>query len=625
MIRNTRQVPAGGIVLGAAILAACGGSERPDSPDGVTFTRDIAPLVFEHCTGCHRPDGSAPFDLVTYQDVESHATDITTVTRRGFMPPWLPEPMQPEFVGERRLTPEQVDLFRRWVKGGAARGDPADLPDRPRWTAGWQLGEPDLVVRMAEPYALAAEGRDIFRNFVIAVPVERTRYVRAIELHPGNRKIVHHAVIRIDRTPASRRLDALDAEPGFGGMEMGQSEPPDGHFLGWTPGRTAHPGSAGMAWRLDRGTDLVMQLHMLPTGKPETIRPEIGFYFSDEPPTLHPSVVTLYNNDIDIPAGESSYVLEDSFELPVDVELLGVYPHAHYLGQRLTGLARLPDGSERPFIDIPDWNFDWQDEYRYVEPLPLPAGTTLTLRYVYDNSADNVRNPNIPPRRVRYGNQSTDEMGSLAIQMLTSSDADRTRLDEAEARWLLEKVPTDWEAHNNLGTALLAQGRAAQAIEHFDRAILLQPELDEAHYNLGLALARQGRIDEAIARYREALRINPDLAQAENNLGNALLDREAITDAVEHYRRAVELRPDFDEAHYNLGNALLRLDRPGEAIGHYREALRVNPNAAMTHNNLGVALEAAGHRDEALAALRKALEIDPDLPDARRNLEALSK
>ena len=602
-----------------AAFSGCSGSGDPS--ERVTFTEHVAPIVFEKCTPCHRPGESAPFSFMSYDDVERRAQQIAQVTRTRFMPPWLPEPGGPDFEGDRSLTDREIDLLRLWVKQGAAQGDPARLPPLPEWPEGWQLGEPDLVVEVPETYTLPAEGLDVYRNFVIPIPTDGTRWVRAVELRPGNKRIVHHAIVQIDRTPTSRRLDAEDTEPGFGGMEMGGSVPPDGHFIGWTPGKMPTAAAAGTAWRLDRGTDVVLQLHMLPTGKPETIRPTIGFHLTDEPTSVSPIVILLDDSNIDIPAGASDHLITDEIMLPVAVEALGLYPHAHYLGKTMEVTATFPDGERKTLIRIDDWDFNWQDEYRYVTPVALPAGTTVTMRYTYDNSADNERNPTDPPVRVVSGNRSTDEMGSLSLQVLPHSLRERHLLEEAQARHELSKYPAHYAGHYNLGSALLAQGRPAEAISHLRRATEIRPDLAKTHYNLGLALAELQLQDEADRAYREALRVDPSHPGAENNLGNLLLAQGKLDEAIPRLLRATELQVDFAEAHYNLANALLSRDRAHESIPHYREVLRLDPRDAMAWNNLAVAQETLGNHDEALRHWRHALSLDPTLVEAQTNLD----
>ncbi len=224
------------------------------------------------------------------------------------MPPWKPDPGFGDLAGERRLSDDAIATIDRWAKGGLVEGNPADLPPLPRFSAGWQLGEPDLVVPLPE-YTLRADGADVFRNFVVTVPGTTTRYVRGFEFRPGSRA-VHHANIRLDPTPASRRLDEADAAPGYEGMVLHSADYPDGHFLGWTPGQATPLASNDLAWRLAPGNDLVVQLHLQPTGKPEILKPSIGLYFSNEPPARTPAILRLGRQDINIEPGDAAYRID---------------------------------------------------------------------------------------------------------------------------------------------------------------------------------------------------------------------------------------------------------------------------------------------------------------------------
>jgi len=255
----------------------------------VTFTRDVAPILHARCASCHRPDGAAPFSLLTYDDASRRAALIATVTKQRYMPPWKPEPGYGDFTGARVLTDREIDVIDRWVRAGVVEGDAADLPDPPRWNGGWQLGTPDLIVTLPE-YTLRAGGADVFRNFVVAVPVAFARRVRGVEFRPGSRA-VHHANIRLDRTPASRRLDENDPAPGYEGVILRSADYPDGYFLGWTPGQVAPLAPAGLAWTLEPGSDLVVQLHLRPSGKPEHMQPAVGLYFTDEAQTRSPAIL----------------------------------------------------------------------------------------------------------------------------------------------------------------------------------------------------------------------------------------------------------------------------------------------------------------------------------------------
>jgi hypothetical protein len=234
------------------------------------------------------------------------------------MPPWKAEPGPVHFVGMTPLTDAEVERVQQWVAEGAPEGDARDRPALPIWTEGWQLGAPDLVVT-AEAYTLQPDGTDVFRILVVPLPVTQMRYVRGFEFRPGNSRAVHHATIRIDPTPTSRRLADEDPGPGYGGLISRTAGYPDGHFLGWTPGQVPPLLPKGLAWRLDRSTDLVVELHMQPTGKPEIVQPSIGFFFTDDPPERTPVMLRLGRQNIDIPPG-ARYTMTDSFTLPVDVE-----------------------------------------------------------------------------------------------------------------------------------------------------------------------------------------------------------------------------------------------------------------------------------------------------------------
>ncbi len=304
------------------------------------------------------------------------------------------------------------------------QGSPADLPPQPQFVKGWQLGKPDLIVKAAKPFQLPASGIDTYWNFILPIPINESRWVKAVEITPGDKRLVHHANILVDRLELSRKMET-EPGAGFGGMEIRiESElfDPDSHFLFWKPGTVPYVEPDGMALRLDKGTDLVLNTHLQPSGKPEVIQPSIGIYFTDKPATEHPMLLQLdCDSQLDIPPGDSNFVVHDEFTLPLDADVLAIYPHAHYLGKELQATATLPDGTRETLIDIKHWDLNWQAVYRYEQPVPLPKGTVISMRYVYDNSEDNVANPNHPPKRVKGGNRSSDEMAHLWLQVLPKS------------------------------------------------------------------------------------------------------------------------------------------------------------------------------------------------------------
>jgi tetratricopeptide (TPR) repeat protein len=563
----------------------------------LTFNKDIAPIVFARCAPCHRPGEIGPFSLLTYADVKQRATLIGDVTARRVMPPWKPAPGGEQFLDSRALTASELGKIQLWIQEGAVEGDPPDLPLPPEWGSGWQLGTPDLVVSMDRAFVLPATGADVFRTFVLPIPTTTPRLVRAIEFHPGNARAVHHANIGVDRTRSSARLDQEDPEPGYAGGMVPDAGYPPGYMLGWTPGQHPRPSPDGMAWRLERASDLVAQLHLQPTGKPESVQVSVGFYFTSEAPVRTPIGLRLGSETIDIPAGDAQYVVSDSFVLPVDADLLAIQPHAHNLARRMTAFAGLPDGSSRTLISIEDWDFRWQDVYRYAQPVPLPKGSTIRMAFTYDNSAGNARNPHRPPARVVWGQNTTDEMGDLWLQVVArstgetaalSADVERKRVTEDLAAYtkLLKQDPGNPLRHDAVGLLYLQTGRGPEAVAEFHASLALNPESAPTSYNLGLALSMTRQYDQAAAAFREAIRLAPDYAEAHNNLGAMLHVFGQLDDAAAQYRLAATLRPDNAEAENNLGRVLLQQGKASEAIGHFERAIALNQNLASALSGL---------------------------------------
>jgi Tfp pilus assembly protein PilF len=632
----TSCIRIGAVVLGVAWLAGCQRSS-PGVSDGspprtLTFNADIAPIVSNRCAPCHRPGEPVPFSLVDYDDVRAHAQDIASATRNRRMPPWLPEAGYGEFSNERRLTDSEIAVIQQWVAEGTIEGDPAARPSPRQWPVGWQLREPDLVLRMPESYVLPAAGSDVFRNFVIPVPLSGTRYVRAMELRPGNPRLVHHASIGVDRMRLSRGIDRADTEPGFAAMPDDQVQ----NMFGWTPGKTPFLETPDSAWPLDKGSDLILQLHLLPSGKPEVVDATIGVFFSDTPPSRVPILIKLESRTIDIPAGRSDYIVEDTYSLPVDVDVLNVYPHAHYLARDIKGFATLPDGTVKWLIWIKAWDFRWQDQYRYAAPLFLPKGATLTMRFTYDNSAANPNNPHRPPQRVKWGAHSSDEMAVLWLETLPRRSDDASMLlrdytqrgfqaDLAGAQFQVAVEPGDAAAHNRLATKYLQVGRLDEATSQLQEALRLNPDDAEAHSNLGSIFQTQGRLTDAMQHLRRAVRLAPGNDRVRFNLGNALRAAGSVDAAIQEFNRAVAISPDNADAHFNLGLALGSQGKLGQAIAHFRRVLEINPQNADAYLNLGIALRLSDQRAAALDSVTEALRLRPDFEGARKELSLLQQ
>ncbi len=391
--------------------------EKPEpAKGGPTFTRDVAPVVFARCTNCHREGQSAPFPLTNFAQTAKRAKQLSRVTEKREMPPWVPAGGHERFVGERWLMEKEVTLFRDWAAAGAPEGNAADLPPLPQFAEGWLLGKPDLVVKMTEPFTVPADGPDVLQNFVIPLPTSEDKLVAAIEFHAGNKRVVHHAVLFLDDKGQGRKLDAATPEPGYS-IFGGAGFLPSGALGGWSVGNTPRRLPGGMGRYLKKGSDLVMQLHYHPTGRVETDQSTVGIYFVDKPVAealKQPSTLVgsfwMANYEMDIPAGEANYHRSTSYTLPRDVTMVGIVPHMHLLGKSMTATATLPDGTKRTLIDVPRWNYNWQDEYYYERPFPLPKGTRIDLNAAFDNSAANPANPSSPPKRVTWGEGTLDEM-----------------------------------------------------------------------------------------------------------------------------------------------------------------------------------------------------------------------
>lgn len=442
-------------------------------PAEVTWADDIAPVVFEYCVACHHPAGSGPFDLTSYDEAARRAVRIARAVTTGHMPPWLPDANGPNMVGERRLTSSQVSLFEQWAAAGAPRGDASQESQLPAIPEGWPLGLPDLTVEFPE-YVVPAEGGDIYRNLVVRPTLDRPVWVRTIDLQPGNARVVHHARFMVDSTSSSRERDAAESGAGFDGMHLGTfAESPGGFFVGWTPGRVPDPGRPDLAWRLEPGTDLVLQVHLRPTGVRERVQPRLGLYLTDEAPAELPVVIMLENKNLDIPAGDTAWIAEERFRTPVDVQALTIYPHAHYIGRRIQSWAELPTGERRTLLAIDDWDFNWQDQYRYARPVDIPAGSDIVMQWSFDNSDRNPRNPFSPARRITFGPESTDEMAELNLQVLPRDPDDRPALVAA-----LQALYRTADAHfmmlsaRDRGDALAEQGKWGEALEAYRAALL---------------------------------------------------------------------------------------------------------------------------------------------------------
>jgi hypothetical protein len=418
-------------------LPAADTSPLPERP---TFTKHIAPIVFANCSSCHRPGEVAPFSLLTYSDAAKRAKQIAQVTSDRFMPPWKSVEGHGRFVGERRLTKDQRDLISRWANHGAPEGDLADLPPAPKFSDDWHLGLPDIVLTMPEPFDVPADGADVYRNFVLKLEVPAGKYLKALEYRPGNRRVVHHALFAADPTDKSRKDDEADPAPGFPGSLNIPGRLFPGSMSAWAPGREARPLPEGISMPWNNKHDLILQLHLHPSGKPETEQSSIGFYLTDEAPRRSMVDVMMLDKKIDIPPGEAAFRTRDEFTVAVETEVLALFPHMHMLGRDFKITAHPPAGEAFPLIWINDWDFNWQSLYQCDPPVRLPAGTKVTLEGLHDNSPANPRNPSSPPQRVTFGEQTANEMTAALVQLVPVAEADLQNLIEPNKRRIISAI-----------------------------------------------------------------------------------------------------------------------------------------------------------------------------------------
>ena len=650
----------------AALASALGGCQRTVEPAAeamvakgagdITFSRDVAPIVFAKCAACHRPGEAAPFSLLTYDDVRRRASQIAEVTRSRFMPPWAPKAGCGDFAGARRLTDQEIKVFTDWAADKAPRGSDADLPPAPKFVDGWQLGPPDLVLE-SPPYTLASGGGDRFRNFVIPINLDAPRWVEAIELRPTNPRVTHHARLGVDSTYESASRDGEDGQPGYDGMAWGQD--PDGQLVTWAPGMVASPAEPGVAWRLQPKTSLVLHSHLQPSGKAETVQFRIGFHFTDKPPSERPVILRIGSRDVDIPAGDTHHVIVDHFELPNDVDVHSIFPHAHSLCNEVRVTAELPDGSQRPLIWIEHFDEKWHDNYRYLAPLRLPRGTKLVTEFAYDNSEGNLRNRHHPPERTVYGSNAADEMEDVYLQVTAVRPGERAALIEdfeqtEHASKLvgfgktIEKYPQDpWsreglaashltlgkpqlaiheledrmklgsaEVHSVaiLGMAYFAAADFAKAEELEKQAIGMDAKYPLAWLGLGKALGAQKKFDEAEHAYSRAAELAPALVDAHLNRADILMQRGQLDDAAAACEAAIKASPELPNPLLKLAEIRVHQKRYVDSLKLLEEAQRIAPYTHPPKVLLAVYLFQSGEQERASQLLAEAHKEQPDHP-----------
>lgn len=385
---------------------------HPSANTAPTFSKEVVRIFQQHCQSCHREGDIAPFPLMSHDDAKPRAALIKFMTQSRQMPPWKPGTGCSDFAETRRLTDLEIDTIAKWADAGAPLGNLADMPPPREFTSDWLLGQPDLVLANDEPYTPPSH-TDTYRCFTLPTNLIASAYVRAVDTHPDDRETVHHVLTFIDTTGASVALDEADPGPGytcFGGPGF---DIPGGTLGGWAPGSRPLELPEGVGFTLPAASRVVMQVHYHPHhATPQPDRTQLGVYFWREKPEREMLFVPLINQTFTIPPNDSNYRVTAQLPVrtPFPLKLWFIAPHMHLLGRRMTVQMQPLTGPAQCLIDIQDWDFNWQGAYRYQQPISVPTGTQLSLTAFYDNSSNNPRNPNDPPKAVSWGEETTDEM-----------------------------------------------------------------------------------------------------------------------------------------------------------------------------------------------------------------------
>jgi hypothetical protein len=439
-------------ILAVAALSVIGlasvqtGAQSPaTTSSGPTYSRDVAPILYKNCTNCHRPGEIGPMSLLTYKDARPWAKSIAARVSAGTMPPWHADPAIGEFLNDRRLSGAEKETILQWAAAEAPEGNPADLPAPPQYAEGWTIGQPDVVLPMQEDYPIPADGTIAYQYFEVPTNFTEDKWVQAFEVRPSNRAVVHHVIV-YTRPPAPTAAPvAASPQPGgqparrpvpvftfAGGMDIpagqtgGPALPPDqrkplgpndrpaprtlGPSIGaYVPGTASRVYRPDTATRLAAGSTLIFQMHYTTMGKATTDRTSIGLIFAKTPPKTELRGTALINGNLHIPAGAADQRVDAEMTFNRDVTLWGMLPHTHVRGKRWSYEVTYPDGRKATILSVPKYDFEWQTDYIFKQPMKLPKGTILHATAWYDNSPNNKSNPD-PRQDVWWGDQTWEEM-----------------------------------------------------------------------------------------------------------------------------------------------------------------------------------------------------------------------
>jgi len=461
---TTRRTVAGIAVCALAAAASVQLAAQPPATKGgatPTFSKDVAPILYKNCTNCHRPGELAPMSLLTYKDARPWAKSIATQVSKGVMPPWHADPSYGQFINDRRISDAEKAILVAWGNGGAPEGNAKDLPAAPVYANEWMIGTPDAIFSMQEDYPVPAEGTVAYQYFTIPTNTTEDKYIQAMEVRAGDPKVLHHVIVYAATpppaapptpppAPAAGAAPAQRPTPLFvfadesmtripAGQTGGPPLPPEQRkepgpndrpaprrmgpaIGGFAPGQFMRVYQDGTAMKLPAGATLIFQMHYTPAGKATTDRTRIGVKFAKSKPQTEVRFASLVNGGLHIPPGAANQQIDAEMTVTQDITLWSMIPHTHVRGIRWIYDATYPDGRKETILSVPKYDFNWQTDYVFKEPLKFPKGTKLHATAWYDNSAANKSNPD-PTKDVWWGDQTWEEM--MYTGLTFSIDAQR--------------------------------------------------------------------------------------------------------------------------------------------------------------------------------------------------------
>ena len=422
-MKRTMAIVAGQLFTASWVMAQMAGmaNHTPQAtipvthPSNVTFTKDVAPIVQQHCQSCHRPGEGTPFSMLTYEEARPWALAMKQMVVTRAMPPWFEDGHTEKFENNRSLTQEQIDTIAAWADAGAPKGDPGDLPPPREFVSGWTIPKPDKVYQLPRPFSIPAKGILDYQYVIIPTGFTKDTWVQDVEAAPTDRSVVHHIVAYV-RTPGSNYFKGKPEEqfflapPAKEGETVAKDDVPSDWLVGYAPGQPPEICSSPAGAKLiPAGSDIVLEVHYMPEGKATTDQANVGLVLAKQPPTERVMTLSTGNEKFRIPPGDPNYRVDASFTFRREVTLLGVHPHMHMRGKDMSYRLVFPNGETRDILNVPHYNWRWQLWYNLAKPIVLPAGTRIECTAHYDNSANNPDNPD-PTKTITWGQQSFDEM-----------------------------------------------------------------------------------------------------------------------------------------------------------------------------------------------------------------------